>query len=815
MSAVKPINRMLTAFPDAVEGGNGWHKCRCPAHDDRNPSLGFTENSDGTIGLKCQAGCDNETILGRVGLQLSDLFPSNGHAKTPKPPPEPKGPAYPSVKEALAAADRLMDKKGGKRVNKHRYRDLDGNLVGLTARYDLPDGKEFRPVTRWEDGWHLCGPPGLWPLYRPSDKGGSEVWVVEGEKCADALAELGMFAVTSAGGSQSARKTDWKPIHGTLVLIIPDNDDPGRKYASEVATILTRKKSAVKIVPLAWEGMGEGDDIVEWIEHWRAKGKSDEWMRGELKRLAEEAQEYETPKAAEIPDDGRPVIVVTPSEDKINDAALEALGRDPAIFQRGGMLVRIVSDKAPATDGIRRPFGARIDAMPSAILRERMAANIHFMKEGKKGLMPSHPPGWCVSNLIARGGGEGIRHLEAVIDCPALRPDGSLLDAPGYDSGTCLYLQPVGTLPQVPAKPTRDEAVAARKTLLKVVEDFPFASREHKASWLAGVLTPLARFAYDGPSPLILCDSNIRGAGKGLMLDVGSYIVTGSEFARASYTNNEEELRKRITSVAMKGDRMVLFDNLTGKFGNAVLDAALTSTSWEDRVLGGNQMFRGPLFCTWFATGNNVQVGADTTRRICHIRLESPLERPETRKDFTHPRLLAWVKKHRARLLAAALTILRAYSEAGRPDMNLSAWGSFEGWSGLVRSAVVWAGMPDPGETRTKLQETSDEASGAMAQLLRCWEEMDKRRKGMTVARVITGLYDTGAISDGNELSLRSSIESLTDCTDRKLVTQKLGSKLRSYRRRIIDGRYIDHSGSSHNAIKWAVFPASEFKREG
>jgi hypothetical protein len=99
----------------------------------------------------------------------------------------------------------------------------------------------------------------------------------------------------------------------------------------------------------------------------------------------------------------------------------------------------------------------------------------------------------------------------------------------------------------------------------------------------------------------------------------------------------------------------------------------------------------------------------------CHIRLESPEEHPEKRADFHRPHLLSWIAENRLQLLAGALTILRAYIVDGRPDMKLPAWGSFEGWSALVRSAVVWVGMPDPGQTRVVLQETADTPAQYMA----------------------------------------------------------------------------------------------------
>src|ERR1700722_13967316 len=71
---------------------------------------------------------------------------------------------------------------------------------------------------------------------------------------------------------------------------------------------------------------------------------------------------------------------------------------------------------------------------------------------------------------------------------------------------------------------------------------------------------------------------------------------------------------------------------MVGRFGSPALDAALTVTSWKDRLLGANRVVEAPMVATWYATGNNVGVATDTIRRICHIRLESSEERPEMRE---------------------------------------------------------------------------------------------------------------------------------------------------------------------------------------
>jgi hypothetical protein len=511
----------------------------------------------------------------------------------------------------------------------------------------------------------------------------------------------------------------------------------------------------------------------------------------------------------------RPRILITTEEDQVNDQAVEALTRDRTLYQRGGWLVRVTRDDSPSRHGVRRPFAPRIEPLPRPVLQERLAAAALWVTpvqtDGGTDYKPAHPPPWCVAAVHARGSWRGLRHLEAIAEYPVLRPDGTILDAAGYDAGTGLLLAPAGHVPAVPPDPTVDDARRSRDLLLDVVCDVPFERPCHKAAWLAALLTPLARFAFTGPAPLFLADSNVRGSGKGLILDCISRIVTGVGFAVATYTNDEDELRKRITALVQAGDRLALFDNLEGKFGNATLDAALTATAWKDRLLGGNRTITAPVYVTWFGTGNNVAVGADTARRVCPIRLETPLERPEERHDFKYPDLLGWVDAHRGDLLAAALTVLRAYFAAGCPDQKLTPWGTFGGWSRVVRSAVVWVGLPDPAEGRVLLQARSDTVAAGMKVLLRCWERMDPGGGGLTAACVVERLFrrkpaDPPLLDWEGEM--RGAIEELVGRGDSRL----LGYKLRAYRRRVFDGRYLDRVGQDHQAAAWAVYSAADMR---
>jgi hypothetical protein len=385
---------------------------------------------------------------------------------------------------------------------------------------------------------------------------------------------------------------------------------------------------------------------------------------------------------------------------------------------------------------------------------------------------------------------------------PVLRADGSILQEPGYDPATGIIFTPDTSFPRIPEKPSRDEAVAAMSALAEVFEDFPFAAEHHRAAMLAGVLTPLARFAFPGPAPLTLVDANTRGSGKSLSMDALAIITTGRCMARMTMPSTDDELRKRITAIAMAGEPLVLVDNISGVFGSPSLDAALTATSWSDRLLCQSTMASNiPLTAVWYGTGNNVLVLADTARRVCHVRLESPEENPEERSGFRHPDLLAWIQRERPRLTAAAVTMLAAYCVAGRPDMSLKPWGSFEGWSDLVRSAVVWVGMADPGASRRELASVADREALALRQLLENWNEVDPAGQGVTVSGVIRELVERPNDYEG----VRSALFDLVQPRDGKTLNPRsVGMKLHHLRRRVIAGRFLDSRPARLGAL-WSV----------
>ena len=148
------------------------------------------------------------------------------------------------------------------------YVNATGIEVLRVARFDLEDGdKQYRPVHPTKAGWKIGDPSGLLPLYRLLEipKSG-RVYICEGEKAADAAWTIGLPATTSAHGSAAAEKTDWRPLAGMEVVILPDADEPGGRYAHDVAVILAKLDPPGRVRTLEGPGLPEGGDVVEYIE---------------------------------------------------------------------------------------------------------------------------------------------------------------------------------------------------------------------------------------------------------------------------------------------------------------------------------------------------------------------------------------------------------------------------------------------------------------------------------------------------------------------------------------------------------------------
>lgn len=175
------------------------------------------------------------------------------------------------LREAARRFARPFLERGHKATGLHCYTTPRGRPLFWRFRTKHPETgrKEIRPFHHNGKGFVMGEPqfPSGKPLYalrRIACNPDAVVWIVEGEQKADALNKRGLVATTS-GGATSAGGTDFAPLRGRTVRIFPDNDDPGKSYAGEVASILLNTGCIVSCIDVDKLGLGRGEDVIEWL----------------------------------------------------------------------------------------------------------------------------------------------------------------------------------------------------------------------------------------------------------------------------------------------------------------------------------------------------------------------------------------------------------------------------------------------------------------------------------------------------------------------------------------------------------------------
>lgn len=390
---------------------------------------------------------------------------------------------------------------------------------------------------------------------------------------------------------------------------------------------------------------------------------------------------------------------------KAVDLAMAVLSKPGmGVYARGTDLVRPVThgEKPPTltlrkrSEGITRQSGAVvITPFSEASLIEVLTRHSMFKKPDgrtKEGWMYIDCPVEVARIILAnKGHGWTVPWLKSVISAPTMRPDGSIITKPGYDEATGLLLVGNQKWLQVPAKPSRKDAVAALDVLIEPIKELPFADDASRAAALALLITAVMRPSLK-TAPMFAVTAPAAGTGKSLTIDVASIMATGCKAAGVTPTPDEAELEKRIGAAMLAGDQVLNIDNVAHILKSEQLCQMLTSEEVKVRVLGKSKsvnVLSTSLICS---TGNNLALHGDLNRRVVMIRLDAKCERPADREFDFDPTDIALSR--RAEMVAAALTVIRAYRLAGSPG-RAPPMGSFEDWSDSVRSALMWLNMGD------------------------------------------------------------------------------------------------------------------------
>ncbi|HUU23469.1 MAG TPA: hypothetical protein VM389_13135 [Phycisphaerae bacterium] len=274
--------KILSKLKGLKKAQDGWQTL-CPAHEDTNASLSVRIGEEGRLLLKCHAGCTTEAVVAALGVSMSDLFPPGSS----KPAADQEGPRRKIVKT-------------------YDYQDVDGNLVFQVVRFEPKGFSQRRPDPNPESPgkwlWNLTGVqalPYLMPRLHKTPRD-HHVWIVEGEKDADRMTAAGLVATTNPGGAGK-----WRPAYNEVfrdrpVVVVADNDEPGRKHAADVAAHLRPVAKSVVVLDLP---VPEHGDVSDYL----AKHRADELI--ELAHLAEEGgPPAEQPATTAEPPAPRPAL---------------------------------------------------------------------------------------------------------------------------------------------------------------------------------------------------------------------------------------------------------------------------------------------------------------------------------------------------------------------------------------------------------------------------------------------------------------------------------------------------------------------------
>lgn len=507
-------------------------------------------------------------------------------------------------------------------------------------------------------------------------------------------------------------------------------------------------------------------------------------------------------RAKEMARADEPILLVPGSMDSALELAQDALiAKNVPLFQRGGHLVMPIRlDREESADGIRRHAGALILHRPTPSgMVSVLVKHCRFVKPSpRKGFAPVPADPKIEFARVLVEGRERWRFvpLDAITTVPVFRSDGTILTEPGYDAQTRLWFDPGGNVfPQVKDKPTRDDALAALELLKQPFRAFPIPHAACRSTVWAAIMTPVILPTVPAV-PGIGVTASAPGFGKTKLADCIATMATGTAAASMNQGASEEEDEKRIASMLLAGDTVMAVDNITRPVGGPAWCSVITNAVHRPRKLGASELPAMSSRVLALFNGNNLAFAGDITRRVLMVAIEDPdVENPEARAFDFDP--VDEVRERRAEMIAAALTILRAWYVAGkcRPPRH-QPLGSFEGWE-PVRQALIWLGEADPVLTQHLVVEDDPQRESDRDLLLRLWAAKP------SAAFRAAELKQDALLSDGKPTPLGDGL-----LGGRPWSTRSVGWRLRQIAGRWIDGGRLvkvkdDAARGSIYRIEW------------
>lgn len=641
-----------------------YHTALCPAHDDERHSLSTSIGDKGIVAT-CHAGCTFPQICSAAGVPPSWMFERTSGKPSKK-------------KAALQETGSWVyrDELGEPVFRTVRLEDGTRNKEGKAKKTFLqqrPDGKGG-----WVNGVKNVRvvPYRLPDLVYSTDT----VLIVEGEKHCDRLSDLGFVATCNAGGAATGNgEGKWKPEHseflrGRDVVILPDNDEPGRNHARNVAKSLQEhgvKSVRVCILP----ELPEKGDIIDWLDAGGTAEQLNELIAAA--KPVDEVLPLETDASEKLPPIANHTVVFEGDEPKILPVSIS----------------EIVTEITSRSNGFPKRVGQAL-----------------FVKQGETGISWLQNPA-ALFGWIGRVDGQPVNfkrqgHLHSQAEVYAELQ----MSAEEYSA--------VETLPHFPPIPGHyyvggDVIPGDGTTLEALVDRYSPESEIDRDLMIAAFATPF----WGGPGgkrPIFVITSDAgRGAGKSTLAEHIAAIAGGH--VEISPKEDISLIKQRLLSPEGVMKRVAILDNLKSlRFSSAEFEALVTA-----KTISGKRMYVGegqrPGTITFILTVNGASFGRDISQRSVMIKIAAPKRSADWSSET-----LKFIEDNREALIADIAAFLQG------PKAPLTRYTRWSDWE-----RDVLCRLPEPDEAqrviidRQQISDAEDEEIGLIQ------EEIESRLRAI------------------------------------------------------------------------------------
>jgi len=377
-----------------------------------------------------------------------------------------------------------------------------------------------------------------------------------------------------------------------------------------------------------------------------------------------------------------------------------------------------------------------------------------------------------------------LRRLDLIVPFPAHGCE------PGWNPNGVFYDQAAG-LEGLEPETNREIIDNALEDLLI---DFPFKDEASRQNYIGLLVTLLMRPALDGNVPLHLMLSPLERTGKTkLVEEVLGGVMLGGPTPALQLNGTDEEIDKRLVGLLLKAKPVVHLDNLRAYIDSGALASLLTAECYQGRMLGSNAMPELKNRTVLVASGNNVRMSSEMTKRTVPIVLQPSDDAPELREDFHHPDLRAHVRENRRLVLECLLGMIANWERAGRPG-GAARLGGFEAWARVVGGVMGAQGFDQWLSNLREWQREADPHGEDLSTFVEAW-----------YAKHQTGLVLPAAL-------MNLAIENEVFLGDVRGTTER--GKLNSFSKRVLGrhkdtpvGAFIIRQDRSNQSRFWRLEP--------